>query len=354
MQYEMWERMGSVYCTIFGITMEYQLPLSHIHLELTTKCNAACPMCMRNLFGDREHPSLNRTDFDIRWMDNFDVPIDKLTLCGNYGDPCVHPELHSIIKQWLETYNKPIIMMTNGGARTPDYWAKIAEMAGDKIKIIFGIDGLSDTNHLYRRNVIWSKLMKNAQAFIDAGGNAQWKYIIFDHNKHQIEQARELAGTMGFTNFEQIKTNRFELDHLPVFDKDGKELYRLYEPTIEDTGFTSKNKYRSSVTKEWTGQISCYALNESSVYIAADGRAYPCCNTGYHYNLDRSLNREVEDLNILHSSPNISNTKLSKLLDSDFFNAIQNKWNNNPLKKCKKTCGILRDNLHKVERLERV
>ena len=45
--------------------MFYSLPLSHIHIELTTKCNAACPMCMRNLNGDVDHPNLIKTDFDV-------------------------------------------------------------------------------------------------------------------------------------------------------------------------------------------------------------------------------------------------------------------------------------------------
>ena len=332
--------------------MFYKLPLSHIHVELTTKCNAACPMCMRNLNGDIDHPSLIKTDFDVNWFDNFDLPSEKLTLCGNYGDPCVHPSLHLVIEEWLQKYNKPILMMTNGGARTPDYWKLLAETGKDKLHVVFGIDGLEDTNHLYRRNVQWNKLIENAKAFIDAGGNATWKFIIFEHNKHQVEEAAKFARSLGFKKFEKIKTNRFEKDYLPVVDKNNQEIYRLYEVKVEEDGFTAKNPNRIQTTKEWTGEISCYAKKESSVYIAADGRIYPCCNTRYHYNTDRSLNKEILELQNKIGIPNISNTKLSQATKSLFFETVEEKWSSEPLKKCKKTCGVLRDNLHKVEIFE--
>jgi len=329
--------------------MFYKLPLSHIHIELTTKCNAACPMCMRNLNGDIDHPNLIKTDFDISWFENVDLPANKLTLCGNYGDPCVHPNLHLVIEKWLERYNKPIKMMTNGGARKPEYWKTIAEMAKDKMDVVFGIDGLADTNHLYRRHVQWDKLIENAKAFIDAGGKATWKFIIFEHNKHQVEEAAALAKQLGFEKFEKIKTNRFRKDYLPVVDRNNNEIYRLYEAKVDETGFTAKNPNRIQTTKEWTGEINCYAKKESSVYIAADGRIYPCCNTGYHYNTDLVTNKEIFELQENCPTPNIQDMLLSEATESEFFKTVENKWSSTPLQKCKITCGVLRDNLHKVE-----
>ena len=65
----------------------------------------------------------------------------------------------------------------------------------------FGIDGLEDTNHLYRRNVRWPTLMRNVRAFVEAGGNAEWDFIEFRQNQHQVEQARMLADELGFSMF---------------------------------------------------------------------------------------------------------------------------------------------------------
>lgn len=330
----------------------YKLPLSHIHLELTTKCNAACPMCLRNKNGDVVNSNLQNVDFNIDWMNNFDVPIEKLTLCGNYGDPMVYDKLHELVERWYSLYNKPIIMMTNGGARTPQWWADLARIGGEKLKIIFGIDGLEDTNHLYRRHVRWDKLMENTQAFIDNGGNAVWKFIIFRHNQHQMDQAKILAKQKGFQQFEQIKTNRFEEEHLPVVNKNGETIYTLQEPNFDSSEFTAKNPNRLQNTKTWDGVIQCYAQKESSMYIAADGRAYPCCNTGYHYNANNgNMNEEIIKLQNETSVVNIQDYTLSEIIKGNFFNTIQTRWSNNPLKKCIKTCGTQRDNLHKLDTL---
>jgi sulfatase maturation enzyme AslB (radical SAM superfamily) len=91
-------------------------------------------------------------------------------------------------------------MNTNGSARTVDWWRDIAEVLKPNGYVIFSIDGLEDTNHLYRRNTNWEKIISNVNAFIEAGGIAHWEYIVFEHNEHQIDIARDLASSLGFSN----------------------------------------------------------------------------------------------------------------------------------------------------------
>lgn len=327
----------------------YNLPLSHIHLELTTKCNAACPMCLRNINGDVPNPNLELSDFDIKWLDNFDIPINKLTLCGNYGDPILYPNLFELIDKWLTIYDKPIKLMTNGGARNTDWWANLAKVGKGKLEVVFGIDGLEDTNHLYRRHVVWPKLINNVSAFINAGGNAKWKFIIFKHNQHQVDQAKALAESMKFKSFEQIITNRFSKPKLDVLDKDANVLYSLEEPVVDNRDFKAKNPNRILQTKEWTGEINCYAKKESSMYIAADGRVYPCCNLGYHFPHEGIP--EVVHFQNSFNNFRIQDSKLSDIIDDKYFAEIESKWSSTPLRKCITTCGMMRDNLHKVENL---
>ena len=35
--------------------------------------------------------------------------------------------------------------------------------------------------------------MENVNAFISAGGTAYWKFLIFKHNEHQVEEAKKLS-----------------------------------------------------------------------------------------------------------------------------------------------------------------
>ena len=59
---------------------------------------------------------------------------------------------------------------------------------------------------MYRVNSNFKTIMKNAKAFINAGGNARWDYLIFDHNEHQIDEAKVLAKKLGFSEIIFKKT----------------------------------------------------------------------------------------------------------------------------------------------------
>ena len=52
--------------------------------------------------------------------------------------------------------------------------------------VIFSLDGLEDTNHIYRVGVQFKKVMENTQAFINAGASAHWDMLVFKHNKHHV------------------------------------------------------------------------------------------------------------------------------------------------------------------------
>ena len=87
-----------------------------------------------------------------------------------------------------------------------DWWTKIAEYQQQfyrpNSRVIFGIDGTDDQTHqLYRRGVDFNKLIRNAKAFIKAGGRASWQWLEFDHNTHQTETAKQMAQDLGFEQF---------------------------------------------------------------------------------------------------------------------------------------------------------
>ena len=330
--------------------------INDLHLEPTTKCNAACPMCLRNQSGDRINNKLVEQDFDLNLLENIDMNIKKLTLAGNYGDPILSNKLFHIIKWFKDKHNGKIVLQTNGGARKADWWKELANIGGDNLRVIFGIDGLEDTNHLYRRNVRWNILMKNVKSYIEAGGQASWKFLVFKHNEHQIENAEQLSKDLGFKSFQKLLTNRFlKSAKWPVINNKGKTEYYLEEQE-KFNNFTVRNKYRpKQSTKQYKKlenvkikefrkmnlqfNIDCYAKRDTSVYVAADGRVYPCCNTGYHYNI--TIDEHQKNKKFI----SLKDKKLSKIVNGDFFEYIENKWDKQPLKICAVTCNLKRDNL---------
>ena len=58
--------------------------------------------------------------------------------------------------------NIKITVHTNGGIRPPKWWSDLAKTYNN-LSVVFSIDGLEDTNHIYRRKVVWGRVMENAQ-----------------------------------------------------------------------------------------------------------------------------------------------------------------------------------------------
>jgi hypothetical protein len=152
-------------------------------------------------------------------------------------------------------------------------------------QIDFGIDGLEDTLHLYRKNVKFSKAIENATAYINAGGRAQWNFIVFKHNEHQVQTVQALGKELGFFNIMIRRTGRFfnhqtleEMSEWPVHngetlklptDKQYHNNSMLYLPKLKEQ-YSDMREYFS------TTEISCDALNGNKVAINAEGLVLPC------------------------------------------------------------------------------
>jgi len=197
--------------------------IGQIHVELTNKCNAACPTCPRNHYG-KFNPGaagkLREYSFDDfrAIFENSDIlyHTDMVMYCGNYGDPGMCTDLPKIL-QWV--FEQPQVptrdyrsqrLNTNGGMRGTKFWSEIGELMNGFNKetspnrwgeVVWSIDGLEDTNHLFRRNVIWDKVWANLNAFLKAGGRGTWEFIEWGHNRHQVEEAKKIAEDLGMNFF---------------------------------------------------------------------------------------------------------------------------------------------------------
>ncbi len=201
-------------------------------------------MCARNIYGGAINPGMQMSELTLANIKKILVPefvahMKRIYACGNYGDPIVARDCLEIFRYLRQAGPQMnLCMHTNGSARRPDWWSELANIMKQGLHYVrFGIDGLEDTNHLYRRGTDWKTIMRNAQAFIAAGGHAEWDYLVFRHNEHQVDQARELADEMGFKAFFVRKTGRFlgeeslvTSEQYPVLEKTGQFEYWLEQP----------------------------------------------------------------------------------------------------------------------------
>jgi MoaA/NifB/PqqE/SkfB family radical SAM enzyme len=374
-----------------------------VHLEMTDNCNAACPMCARNINGGEDNPQLPGTELSLSdcekiFEPEFVAQLTRLYMCGNYGDPIAAKDTLEVFDYFRRHNSKMNLnMYTNGSAKKSDWWKELANVLGKNSYVVFSIDGLEDTNHLYRQNTIWPKIMENAQAFINAGGRARWDYIVFAHNEHQVEQAEALSKKMGFEKFQYKKSARFfsnasgttkeihqaanrkgiatTLLQSPTSSKyrnsSLQELSKIASETITEIKFlpsTAKDAEeiqgrqmfsfnpdtKKEMEKYWDSvEIKCKVAEEKSVYISAEGIVQPCCWTAgqmyvwYWKPLGGQIWQAINEV-----GKNNLNAKLNRLEDiingKYFTEVIPNSWNqpscaDGKLAICAKTCGAKYD-----------
>lgn len=304
--------------------------IRRLHVELTTRCNARCPMCMRNYRGydyNSGYPlcELSLQDFmhivspgvcaQIIQPDpaiNGQIPIVHdfrgVVFNGNLGDFASARQGLEIV-QYLVSHRVPVCINTNGSVRSPEWWAKLA-MPG--VSVGFALDGLADTHHLYRQDTDWHKVIENAKALIAAGGRAIWRFVPFEHNRHQQVQCEKLARDLGFAAFENIFDGR---SSTPVFSRTGQFSHTIgadatyhSSPDIKPLLHNHISWYDAKTIRHEkdtaTLNIQCIHKRQREIYIAADGSVYPCCFLGFypgqmHHPGNNELQHLVKDNNAL-------------------------------------------------------
>ena len=353
--------------------------IDEYQLEITTYCNAACPQCPRNISGGSVNPHmplchLGRETIDRAFTPELCSRTRQIFFCGSYGDPIVHPNFLDILRDFRS--KNPTLWLyihTNGGVHDTAWWAELAGIINGYGKIDFGIDGLEDTNHLYRRGVKFDKAINNAQAFIQAGGQAQWNYIVFKHNEHQIETARMLSQIIGFENILFRGTGRF-LNHATLEESETWDVVPKREEPYQ-LEVTTLNEYRNASMKRLddlkeeypnirdyfdTTPVKCDACVGNKVSITAEGLVLPC--NFFEHNLydarfrDRSIAPSSHDLHFVdgenqvakfvdqyRSELDINTNSLEQVFDSDFWNTLVTSWDKTldegRIFECAFTCG---------------
>lgn len=354
--------------------------IREVHLEVTDKCNAACPQCARNDSGGETNPRLPLVDLSLEDVKNifpvdFLSRLDRIFACGNYGDPIMAKDTLGIFRyfrRWSDTVR--LGMHSNGGARNAEWWSELATIISKEGGyVVFGIDGLEDTNHIYRRHTQWSVIMRNVKAFIGAGGNALWDFLVFRHNEHQVEKARQLAKDMGFSRFNVKKTKRFidfgkieNRDRTPIKNSGGDTVGWLEMPINpewrnENLGQFSwqsavklgdiKDNYDSLSEYLDTVKINCKVKADKSIYVTAEGYVLPCCWLGTHLYDNKMKDGQRQILPLLESMGGVEviNAKkipIKEIVEGPFFqNHIPDSWDKKSFVEgknhtCARICGV--------------
>ena len=288
----------------------YNIPkIQNLHIELSSKCNASCPVCNRNFNGGPVAPDLILTELtlaDIQQM--FPVEILEnlkfINHCGTRGDPGMASDFLDILKyfQKASTHNLKQHVRTNAGMRDPKFWTEVGEFFKtipkgnsrnpfDSSGVVFSVDGLEDTNHIYRRGVIWRKVKENMEAYASTGATGFWEWLLFEHNAHQVPEARKMAQELGLefviknpVGFNQdspgisVFNKKREFEYV-IWPADYKGSRDLPVPVLNEDLVTTHIYDGPAHTNT---KITCKSLDgpRQEIYVSAEGYLVPCCYIG--------------------------------------------------------------------------
>ena len=283
-------------------------------------------------------------------------------MCGNLGDPIVAKDTLEIFK-YFRKCNPDIwlSMNTNAGARNESWWMELADVFASRGAVIFSVDGLRSTNHIYRQGVVWDKVESSMDAFIKAGGRARWDFLIFEHNQHQVDEARALSEKKGFEKFIAKKTGRFltqdsnKKDSHQAVSKKGIETATLKKPDkkYQNNAVKKQNviikKYGSMDAYYDAAPIVCKVTKDNSLYITAEGLALPCCWTAGRmykwWHKDPYVEQIWDHIDLAGGKEAIDAKQgLDKVFNTGIFDTIARSWNLEScglgkLKVCAMKCG---------------
>ncbi|MEO0956917.1 MAG: radical SAM protein, partial [Pseudomonadota bacterium] len=289
---------------------------------------------------------LGLADFETHFTDAFAARCREVIFGGAFGDPLAGSELLPIVEH-LTARGVTVAVSTNGGLRKPDWWRRLGEaMKRSGSRLELHLDGLADTNHLYRVNTRWDRIMENARAYIETGARAEWHFIIFRHNEHQVSEAHRLSREMGFASFTLIDTIRFSGGPsyqyvMPNGDRRALELpsVKAADFALDDEGDVAVlDRPTAAIGKRAVGinGIDCKSAAENRAYISAHGQVSACCwVTGAPEEAAFFARHGLEP-----AAYNIRNRPLEEiLLDEPFASRYAAAWSEDSLANCRHKCG---------------
>ena len=355
--------------------------LDWIQLDITARCQAMCLECARNIDGKEVTPliqSANTWDMSMELIrkavtsEMLSTNLQRVVLNGNFGDPCIHPNFIDISKYIVDHAHKDLSLniSTNGAMFDNEYWKQVAQtLSGLKNhKIIFAIDGLEDTHHIYRRNTSYQDVIDHAKTFIDHGGRATWQFIVFDHNQHQVDEAKSRANEIGFDNIffkggfshdggarNYTKAVDGRIVDVGAETKKNKAVEtsvsdrEAFKDAKNDVVNSMKSKSKSLDKILDTEKISCQWYDTKGMYVEYDGTVWMCCWTGDMHrthnqsittewkNIENKFGKHFNNLNY-HSFNDILNHEFFVSYLDKTFNSTRSDADTPRLNTCAKTC----------------
>jgi len=315
--------------------------INAVNLEISSRCAARCPFCSRGQ-KVREYGNHDITLADFKCLpQTFIAKLNRFSFSGNFGDLCTNPEFVDIVA-YIKAVNPDVIMdgETNGSLQEDEWWRRLGSVF-HRGSLIFALDGLEDTHHLHRRGTRFDQVIRHLQAFVSGGGSAYWKFIVFDHNEHQIAAAESLARDLGCSGFFVVSSREYTSQLRKPRTLEVALKRDIYHAHLELLSGDERHAI-------------CKPFNDGSIYIAADGTVHPCCfaHCMYITEHNRAFDYIIPLIEKYRLQINFKKLPIKEIIEGLYFSAVEHQSPGNAYcqLKCNRYRKAVRDKLTLYEK----
>jgi len=324
-----------------------------LNVDAGPKCTLQCSACARTRFREqgKKIPGKDLTPEQFKKIIKY---FKRVSFCGTFSDPIFNVHFIDILKICKEENIKTEIH--NAATHKPEKWYQEAFLANTNANWIFGIDGLPKDSHKYRVNQDGEFLFDMMLLNRYLGMRPEWQYIVFDYNKDDIEEAKEIAKKhklkfMLITSKRPVSKDIHNVELAGESDgqigwknsnkkTDGENPNNSYASIDYSTGDWTKrpaSKVEDEKNKKNTLKPKCLLTNRDLSY-SVTGHILPCCWVNTSFN-DKHIKSLLTDKLKIEN-----NNSIEEILDKkewkEFINVLENNSDENLPPVCKRYCSV--------------
>ena len=239
-------------------------------IDTTNICQLKCPLCHTGLGTIKRDKGVMSFDVYKKTIDEIKDYCIWLSLYS-WGEPFLNKDIDEFIKYAHDANIATIISSNLNKPLNAGMAERLVRSGLDTL--IVSLDGTTqDVYEIYRVNGHLKPVLANLKLISETrerlGSQTpyiEWQFIVMRQNEHQIDEARELAKTLGV---DDIVFKKVDFPH----GEDDQEVVKQWVP-VHAAGFTRENPLEKPYEE---GGVRCWRLWRSGV-VNWDGGYAPCC-----------------------------------------------------------------------------
>ncbi len=238
-----------------------------ISIEPTTSCNLRCPQCPSGLRSFSRATGMIDPETNRLIIDQLGASLAYITYYFQ-GEPLLHPHFSEMVAY---ASRKRIFTQTSTNAHHLNVVNCEKLIKSGLSSLIISIDGASQaTYEKYRIGGSLDKVILGTRTLVESKKTLKsqypkviWQFIVFNHNKNEIEEVKKLALEVGVDEIQIKSAQIYDFEEGNEMIPEGHEFSRYIQTS---DGYRISSDLPNHCWRMWQGCVFTW-----------DGNVVPCC-----------------------------------------------------------------------------